>query len=318
MRFFVPLTTNIIRKRRVYMKTKIIVLALALLSTINVVFSQTSTGKTGALLWKISGQDLDKPSYILGTFHLKPAEFLDSIPEARTALLSAEQVVGELSLSDMGSLQLQMQQTMMMPSDTTYQMLFSEEDYQFVSEQLSASIGIGLDQLRVLKPAGINMTHVVIMYQKLLPAVNPANTIDIAVQNIAMENDKPILGLETVDKQIYALFGASLKRQAELLLCNLKNKEYEISTIKSVIEYYNRFDLGKLYEISMSDDNPCLSSQEEINRLNKDRNDSWMKILPDLMKDKSSFIAVGALHLAGEEGLLNQLEKLGYKVEPVK
>jgi len=297
------------------MKTKIVILVLALLSTINVVFSQTNAGKTGALLWKISGKDLDKPSYILGTFHLKPAAFLDSIPGARAALLSAEQVVGELTLNDMGNMQLQVQQAMMMPADTTYQMLYSEEDYQFVSKQLTASMGAGLDQLKMLIPAGIDMVYVMMTYQKYFPNVNPSNVIDVAVQSIATENNKPILGLETVNDQIHALFGEPLKRQAELLLCSLKNQDYEISQAETVIEYYDRFDLNKLYEIMMSDDNPCSSSQEEMNKLNKDRNDSWVKILPGIMKERSSFIAVGALHLAGEEGILNQLEKLGYKVE---
>ena len=300
------------------MKTKIVILALTLLSTINVVFCQTSAGKSGALLWKISGNDLDKPSYVLGTLHLKPAEFLDSIPGARAALLSAEQVIGELTLNDMGSMQLQVQQAMMMPPDTTYQMLYSEEDYQFINEQLIASIGAGFDQLKMLMPAGVNMVYTMLMYQRYFPNVNPANIIDIAVQSIAAENNKPILGLETVDKQIHALFGTSLKRQAEVLLCSLKNQEYEISQIESVIEYYNRFDLDKLYEIMIADDSPCPSSQKETDKLNKDRNDSWMKILPSMIKEKSSFIAVGTLHLAGEEGLLNQLEQLGYKVEAVQ
>jgi uncharacterized protein YbaP (TraB family) len=42
-----------------------------------------------------------------------------------------------------------------------------------------------------------------------------------------------------------------------------------------------------------------------------------MQKLPEIMKEKSSFIAVGALHLAGEEGLLNLLKEAGYTVEPV-
>jgi len=298
------------------MKTKIAVLTLGLFSITNVAFSRSNVEKTGALLWKISGKDLGKPSYILGTMHLKPAEFLDSIPGARAALLSAEQIVGELTLGDMNSLQLQLFQAIKMPADTTYQILYSEEDYQFVHEQLTASLGAGLDKLSMLMPAGINMIYVMNIYRRYFPEVNPANVIDTAVQNIAMENNKPVLGLETVNDQINALFGSSLRRQAEVLLCHLKNQDYYIPHSKSAIEAYNQSDLNKLYEMAMSGDEPCQSSQEEMDKLNKNRNDNWMKILPGMMKEKSSFIAVGALHLAGEEGLLNQLEKLDYKVEP--
>ena len=300
------------------MKTKIVVSVLVLFSIINAAFCRTNAGKTGAILWKISGKDLDKPSYLLGTFHLKPAEFLDSIPGAGAALLSAEQIVGELIMNDMNSLQAQVLQAMKMPSDTTYQMLYSEADYQFVNEQLRASLGAGLNKLGELMPAGIQMVYIMMMYQRYFPNANPANVIDIAVQNIAKENNKPVLGLETVDDQISALLGSPLKRQAEILLCSLRNHEYGITQIESGIEYYNRFDLDKLYEMMMSDADPCQSSRQETDRLLKDRNDNWMKILPGMIKEKSSFIAVGAMHLAGEEGLLNQLEKLGYTVEPVE
>lgn len=300
------------------MKTKIAILILTLFAAITNSFAQTATKKNGSLLWKISGKDLSKPSYILGTFHLKPAEFLDSIPGAKAALLSAEQVIGELALSDMSNLQLQTQQSMMMPSDTTYQLLYSEDDYQFVSNRLAAKIGAGLDQFGIITPAGINLIYVMMMYQKYFPGENPDDMIDITVQNIAIENNKPVLGLETVDEQINALFSSPLKRQAEILLCTLKNEEYLISTVKPTVEAYNQFDLDRLYKISLDDNDPCPYSREEVDLLNKNRNENWMKILPGMMKKKSSFIAVGALHLPGEEGLLNQLKKLGYTVEPVR
>ena len=217
------------------MKTKIVISILALFTIVSNSFAQT-----GSLCWKISGKDLSNPSYILGTFHLKPASFLDSIPGAKTALLAAGQVIGELTLSDMGALQLQTQQAMMMPSDTTCQMLYSEEDYQFIDNQLTSSIGIGLDKLGTIIPAGINMAYVVMMYQKHFPDVDLSNIIDVAVQNIATETGKPVLGLETVNDQLNALFASPLKRQAEDLLCSLKNQDYVISEVKSVIEAYNQ------------------------------------------------------------------------------
>ena len=300
------------------MKTKITIVILALLSTINVVFGSTNTGKTGALLWKISGNGLESPSYILGTFHLKPAEFLNSIPGAMAALSSVEQVIGELTMNDMAGMQLQMQQAMMMPADVTYEMLYSEDDFDTVDQHLTALIGTGLNQLAMMKPAAISLIYTMVMYQKYFPNLNPADKIDIAVQNFAMENNKSILGLESIDDQLKALFGASLERQAELLLCGLQNQEYSISQIEFLIEYYSRADLDKLGAMMLSDDDPCPSSQEETEKLNKNRNNNWIQILPGMIGGKSSFIAVGALHLAGEEGLLNQLEKLGYKVEPVQ
>ena len=65
-------------------------------------------------------------------------------------------------------------------------------------------------------------------------------------------------------------------------------------------------------------DDPCPSTQEEKDVLNKDRNVKWLEKLPAMMSEKSSFIAVGCLHLIGEGGLIEGLRKLGYKVEAVK
>ncbi|GAB6008029.1 TraB/GumN family protein [Dysgonomonas reticulitermitis] len=60
------------------------------------------------------------------------------------------------------------------------------------------------------------------------------------------------------------------------------------------------------------------ASQKAQNAINKDRNDKWLLKLPQIMKEKSNLIAVGALHLAGEEGLLYQLAKMGYKIQAVE
>lgn len=48
------------------------------------------------------------------------------------------------------------------------------------------------------------------------------------------------------------------------------------------------------------------------------RNRQWVKVLPEIMKAAPTFVAVGALHLLGENGVLNLLKQQGYTVEPVK
>lgn len=75
--------------------------------------------------------------------------------------------------------------------------------------------------------------------------------------------------------------------------------------------------LNALYQEELPDD-PCPSTQEEKDVMNKNRNIQWLKALLDIMQEKSSFIAVGCLHLVGEDGLIEGLKKLGYKVEAVK
>ena len=295
---------------------KAILLLMLIISTFSV-YAQTETYKSGSLLWKISGKDLSKPSYLLGTFHLKSGEYFDSIPGARTVFQSCDQIVGELSMSDMAGLQMQIMQAMQMNSDTTYKMLYSDEDYKFVSENLASLTGAGLEQLGMMKPAALQLTVISLTYLKFFPDFNPMNTLDIRIQSEATKEQKPVIGLETIDDQIFVLFGTmNLQRQADVLLCTLKNMDNSIESVSEMIDDYNNSNLNKLYQL-MEDSESCPSTFSEKDALNKDRNNSWIKKLPEIMKEKSSFVAVGALHLAGEEGLLNLLEKSGYKVEPV-
>ena len=297
---------------------KIALLFMLVFSTY-ILYAQTGPYKSGSLLWKISGKDLSNSSYLLGTFHFKSGEYLDSIPGASAALQICEQVIGEIPMSDMAGLQMKMMQAMMMTPDTTYKMLYSDDDYRFVNEQLLSIAGSGLDgQLGKMKPAAVQMTVIALAYMKFFPNINLTNTLDIRIQSEATKEQKPILGLETADDQIHVLFGIlNLQRQADALLCGLKNMEESMALIPEIINIYDQGDLNEMIKYQDETD-ICPSTPEEKEALNKNRNNQWMQKLPEMMKEKSSFIAVGALHLAGEDGLLNLLEKAGYDVTSVK
>jgi uncharacterized protein YbaP (TraB family) len=73
-------------------------------------------------------------------------------------------------------------------------------------------------------------------------------------------------------------------------------------------------DLNKMYKLS--EDAMKLYGGEED--LIKNRNDNWMKKLPGIVGNQSTFIAVGALHLPGKDGLIKQLQQKGYTLTPIK
>lgn len=307
------------------MKQVSIFLTVVLLSVITMLTAsaqQQQKDYTGALLWKVSGNGLAKPSYILGTHHLIHVSFSDSISGLKDVIESTEQTVGELVMSDMTAMQGKMQQAAMMPTGESYKNLLSEADYTKLDNGLKEMIGAGLDNFAALKPGMISMLYTITMYTKFYPQFNPMSheAIDAYVQRVAKEKGKSIEGLETMEDQIYALFDSEpLKKQAETLVCSVENSNTSKDLLDKLNSYYRSGDLAKMYDLSFNNPNdPCPTSKEQQNALTKDRNDKWLVKLPGLMKSKSSLIAVGALHLAGEDGLLYQLAKMGYKVEPVK
>ena len=64
--------------------------------------------------------------------------------------------------------------------------------------------------------------------------------------------------------------------------------------------------------------NSCDATPEETAAMIENRNKAWMEKMPAIMADKPTFIAVGALHLVGENGLLQLLKNAGYTVEGLK
>lgn len=273
------------------------------------------------LLWKISGNKLEQPSYLYGTHHLVPLSFLDTISGLDAAFISTEQTIGELDMNNMSEMQMQLMLASVMPDGYSYDSLLNAEDKNILDETLKEYVGVGLDQLGQMKPAMLNTLLSVMMYKKLYPSDEGGLSMDEYFQKEARDKNHQTLGLESVQDQIDVLFGSQpIERQAESLLCTIKNMDYGKKQMDRLMTAYHAQDLtamAKLYE-EEDPDNPCPSTQEEKDELNKARNEKWMDKLPAMMKEKPSFIAVGCLHLVGDDGLLNRLRKVGYKVEAVK
>jgi len=275
----------------------------------------------GSLLWRVSGKDLVKPSYILGTHHFIHLDITNNITGLDGVFEEVEQVVGEIDFSGIEEMNLQIQTKVVMPADTSYQDLLSADELERLDSGLKKTLYVGLSDLKTFKPNMILMLYSIAMYRKAHPDFSPTKheALDAYVQRMAKENNKDVMGLETVDDQIYALVESeTLVEQAQVLLCSVENADSQEKLMEKMEEYYRSGQIQDIYKISFEDESdPCFISQKQKNALNKDRNDKWLAVLPQIMSGKSSLIAVGVLHLPGEEGLLYQLAQMGYTIEPV-
>lgn len=296
----------------------IVVTAILLLISCS---SGASYEKGNSLLWKISGNGLQKPSYLFGTHHLVPISFLDSVSGIWDAFDKTEQVVGEIDMSNMMEMQMKIMGEAIMPPEVTYQTLLSPEDAALLDSMLRAVVGINLEQLGQLKPAMLSNLISVSLYQQYYPATATDENIDLYFQEEAQKRSHPIVGLETTEDQTYVLLHLqTLERQAELLICMVKHPELLKEQMDELQAAYHAQDIERLlrlYEKETPND-PCPSTEEENNALNSDRNQKWLERLPAIMQEKPSFIAVGCLHLPGDDGLIEGLRELGYSVEAVK
>ena len=276
--------------------------------------------KDNSLLWKVSGNGLEEPSYLFGTHHLIPVSFLDSVAGIHDAFENTEQTVGEIDMSNMAEMQMMLKGHSQLPEGVTYESLLSPEEITQLDSTLKNLLHIGLDQLGTLKPSMLSNLISITFYQKYYPTISNDANIDQYFQSEAIKRNRPIVGLENTEDQIYVLLNAqTIERQAEMLICMVQNPDLLKDQMDELQEAYHSQDINALYELSIKEtpNDPCPNTEEEKNALNRDRNMKWLEKLPAIMADKPSFIAVGCLHLPGEVGLIEGLREQGYKVEPV-
>lgn len=287
-----------------------------------------AAGAQAQLLWKISGNGLTKPSYVVGTYHLAPVSFVDSIPGLKAALDEAEQVYGELDMSEMQDMNalMKMQQAMLLPEGQQLDKLLTADQLKRLNAYMTELMGVDLNnpmvagQMNRLKPAAVEMQFQVISCLKKQQGFDPQNLFDGYFQKAAAEKGKAVGGLETMDFQTQVLYlSKSLERQVETLMCAVDNKEFVEQVMDQTMKAFFAQDLdGVKAAIDLKLGTGCDATPEEEEALIYGRNADWAAKLPAIMQAKPTFLAVGAAHLPGERGLLALLRKAGYDVTPVK
>lgn len=280
------------------------------------------------LLYKISHKDLEKTSYIVGTYHLAPATFIDSIPGAKDVLNAVDVVCGEVVMSEMESRENQkkVQQAIMLPDGKSLTDIFTTDEMQRINEYMDNLLGMNLNnpilksQMGKMTPMALSTQLQLVQYMKLTPKFNPLKLIDAHFQNVAKKAGKQVVALETVDFQIETLYkGATIERQKQQLLCMVDNSEYYALQMKELAAAYFAKDMQKLNEVTEEKiGNSCDSTPEEDEALIYGRNAAWVEKMPAMMENASTLFVVGAAHLPGDNGVLELLKARGYTVEAVK
>ena len=280
----------------------------------------TAVQVNAQLLWKVSGKDCYKPSYLFGTIHLETGEYIDSVPGLNEAIESVDAIYGEIySETLLGNETMKkIMKDAVAPPDSTIDKLLTKEEYNVVDSVVRVYMMglIGLDNLKMLKPAVVYEQLNVLQMQKCFPqALDPSNSLDMAIQNRGMKLGKHVDGLESVDAQIKALFSAPLADQAQDLVdfCRKDNTIDQYG--KQLCDAYHAQDLPAIERIIF--DPEMGMSEDEMETVAYERNRNWMEKIEMTLPVQSVLIAVGAAHLLGPQGLIQLLRDSGYTVEPV-
>ena len=116
-----------------------------------VLLSQLTFAQKKSLLWEISGNGLDKPSYLYGTIHLLCEKDFVLSEKTKVHFAEAEQVVLELDMDD-PKMMVDMMQSMYMKNNMTLKKLLSEADYGDLERYFKDSVGMNLAMFNAAKP----------------------------------------------------------------------------------------------------------------------------------------------------------------------
>lgn len=268
------------------------------------------------LLWKISGNGIKKPSYIVGSHHACTFQYCDSIPGLMKAFEKVDYVIGEYDMVKSQQMTpeetMKLKSMMMMPADTSFASLFAEDEKAKLDEFLKSKLGVPSDKLATLKPMAIMITVQNKVIMEILPDAATMTGMDKYMQTFADYKGKGVGGLETMNYQMELLFGGSLESQADALLEYIDTGNTK-ELITKLTDAYKSQDLDLLWEVFMEQ-----MSKYDYDNVVTVRNRNWEKQMKELLPKQSTLFVVGAGHLPGEKGIINLLREAGYKVKPVK
>lgn len=249
--------------------------------------------------------------YILGSVHLLRRGD-HPLPEVlESAYVDAEALIMELDMDDIDPVALQ-NLTMdfgLLGDDQTLRGLMGEDLYGEAAASAS-EMEIPLDMLAKAEPWFAALTIEQLVLTRI--GFNPLYGIEMHMAMKASQDEKPITGLETVEEQLSFLDGLSIEAQNELLLQTLTESRGIEAQMDEMIAAWRNGDIDYLEEHLLAD---MQRYPELYNAIVADRNRRWVTEIEALLDDKDDYLViVGALHLIGDDGVPNLLDRKGIKI----
>lgn len=258
------------------------------------------------LLWKISLRGL-ADSYLFGTIHVADEKILQ-VPALVTDALEGSQVFVMEALPDPEQVLL-LSGMMFFQDGNRLDKLVPAPIFNKTTEILKDYM-IPEGVVEMMKPwaAYITMNY----------PPQSGSVLDLKLMARASLNGTEIKGLETMVEQGEIFNNLPVETQVRLLTDTVCNYDMVKDDFEEMKKFYLNRDTGGLYNYanrySITDE---AVYQELMNDLLTRRNHTMANRMQDVLKEGNAFIAIGALHLPGDEGVLNLLDGRGYNISRV-
>lgn len=261
-----------------------------------------------ALYWALS-RGAEPAGYLLGTIHSEDARVVD-FPESFIAELVGNRTFAMEMVPDLPTLN-RLTEYMHYQDGTTLESQIGPERY--------ARLRAALQDYRVPGDWIARMKVWAAMMTLSVPPPQSGFFMDFSLSLRAAGAGLQVVGLETLEQQLAFLEDMPLEQQLSLLDQALD--EYgEVGAIhQQMVDSYLEGDLAALVrqtEEQLADLDPAARRYFMSQGIDA-RNRRMLETLTPLFADGPVFVAVGALHLPGESGLISGLRKAGFELVPL-
>jgi uncharacterized protein len=260
------------------------------------------TSANAQLLYRISGNGLKQDSYLFGTIHTMPKEDFEMPKKVMDALKSSEAIAMEIDMNMSMSEQIEMAKMTLIPNGETLKNYMSDSAYIKLKSYCMDTLAwkeSKFDKYAHMKPFFFSS---VVLQEK----IGKQKSFEMEFQKLAKKYDKPLMGLETVMYQMETIDRISIKDQIQFMDDFSNMSEFDV-----MFDLYLKEDINALYTLISSETDMLPEFNHWFLEV---RNANWIPVIEKQISKEATFIAVGAGHLGGTNGVLELLKKQGYTV----
>lgn len=258
------------------------------------------------LLYSISGNGLKQESYIFGTIHTMPKEDFEMPKKVLDAIKSCETIALEIELDMSMSQKIEIAKMTLIPNGGTL------KDYMEVSA-FDALKSFCIDTLLWKESKFDQCVHFKPFFFSSLvlqEKIGKQKSFEMEFDKLSKKYKKPLIGLETIMYQMETIDRISIQDQVQFMDDFSNMSEFDV-----MFQLYEDEDINGLYKMIASETDML----PEFNHWFLDvRNANWIPVIEQQIKKEATFIAVGAGHLGGTNGVLELLRKQGYNLNGIQ
>lgn len=269
-----------------------------------------ASGPAHGLLWQIQ-RDGETVGHLFGTIHSDRADVLELPKPVARVFANAERYAFEIDQREVD--RRQVARMMHYENGGTLPQRLPSGLWPRVS-RAAAERGLPSQAIAPMEPWALATVL-------SLPPTNPRQVLDLVLQRRAHGLDRPVRGLETVAEQLSVFDRLPEREQIEMLTAAVEMIESgeAAAFFEQMVHAWRARDLERLVELAET--HPAVADPAANDRLMDELLDRRNRRMAERMQSEldagGAFVAVGALHLPGEGGLIRLLEQRGYTLTPV-